>query len=405
MPLVADERSEILAPRPGAGIDRRLFWLLVGLAVALRLGIFVAAAIQPIANESGLPISPFHVHGIDYNFYRDSRAFYFGEQFDDGLQRFVDAYAQFIRNFPDERTELLLAPPLLPTLYEIFDYREGHTLPLALVYLVVACVLAAFWLRWLADRGVPPVWLLLFALLPNPLWYMLNPSTDLLFAACVGGFIMLYWRQRQSPAVIVGWALFLAALVLCRPNGIVLIGFVVADLVLFRRGLSLSRSLFVLAVIVFGAAVSMYYLPYFTMVQYSSTTAQISFFGLLQHQYIDGLFPALPGALDQALSLLSLVAAKILYFVGLRPSYSDLSLPLLLVRAAPGLILLPGLIWGVVCAGWRLRLFLLLFILPMMLSVSQERYNLAIQPLLFFLGYLAITTTWRRLRAALPRNA
>jgi len=44
------------------------------------------------------------------------------------------------------------------------------------------------------------------------------------------------------------------------------------------------------------------------------------------------------------------------------------------------------LFWLLVCAQWRLRLFVVFFVTPILLGISQDRYVLPIQPVLFFFG-------------------
>jgi len=102
----------------------------------------------------------------------------------------------------------------------------------------------------------------------------------------------------------------------------------------------------------------------------------------------------LPEWLDRALSWLTLAGAKLLYFVGLRPSYGQIAWWIVAIRAGAGLILLPGLIWVVIRGDTKHRLLISLFLLPFMIGPSQDRYNLAIQPLLFYFGYLAYRDVW-----------
>ena len=91
-------------------------------------------------------------------------------------------------------------------------------------------------------------------------------------------------------------------------------------------------------------------------------------------------------ALNLSLSWLAFLAAKVLYLTGLRPSFGDTAAPMVLLRMLPGFIMLPGLFWLFVQANWRVRLFLFFFLSPIMLGITQDRYILPIQPVLFFYG-------------------
>ena len=105
--------------------------------------------------------------------------------------------------------------------------------------------------------------------------------------------------------------------------------------------------------------------------------------------------------LDRPLSLISLVGAKILYFVGLRPSFSeDVNILVVLTRAAVGLILLPGILFLFIRGPARVALLVGVFMLPFVFGLSQDRYNLPIQPILFLAGIVALQRLFRSRPAA-----
>ena len=131
-------------------------------------------------------------------------------------------------------------------------------------------------------------------------------------------------------------------------------------------------------------AFMLFYLPYFSWV--ATTSVGAHYFGWLPKQYIDGLWPELPMALNLSLSWLALSGAKVLYLTGLRPSFGDTAAPLVVLRMLPGFIMLPGLFWLLVRAEWRVRLFVAFFLAPILMGISQDRYVLPIQPVLFFYG-------------------
>jgi hypothetical protein len=251
-------------------------------------------------------------------------------------------------------------------------------------------------LWWLSRQGVGPVWLYLFALLPTPFWLMLNVSTDLLFAAIVGAFWLLWFDgRRQSVRRMASVALVVVIAGLLRPNAMSLLLFLCVDVLIWqvalqdqrqarRRGLAFAALIGVITI-----CFAVFYMPYFHWVLNRSGGA--GYFGQLPAEYLQGLWPNLPAALNLGLSWLSLIAAKLLYLTGLRPSFGDTAAPLVILRFLPGLIMLPGLLWLLLRADWRVRLFTVIFLVPIIMGVSQDRYVLPIQPVLFFYG----TKAWR----------
>jgi hypothetical protein len=76
------------------------------------------------------------------------------------------------------------------------------------------------------------------------------------------------------------------------------------------------------------------------------------------------VFDQLPDIINLPVSWLLLAGAKVLHSVGLRPSYADLGWGLTLARALPGLLFLPGLVYGLFYGKRFDRLFLLFFLPP-----------------------------------------
>jgi hypothetical protein len=80
-----------------------------------------------------------------------------------------------------------------------------------------------------------------------------------------------------------------------------------------------------------------------------------------------------------------------MHAVGLRPSYASVDTWLVIARALPGLLFLPGLVYLFFAAQWFERCFVLLFMVPIFIGASQERYLLALTPILLLWGVRA----WR----------
>lgn len=369
------------------------------LAVAVRVLVFAVVAAWPLTNGQGGPISPLIADsGIDLAHYQHMRALYFGEP---------GAAWAAIGSLLDGRSltewgQAMFSGPLLPFLLETFDYRPGHSLPLAALYLAIGCALAAAWLVWLDRQGAHPAWLALFALLPNPVWFMLNVSTDLLFAAATAAFYFVYFAGPPTiRRLAVSAALVVAALAI-RPNALALALFLLLDAV-WRAGDRNAHRFMLAAVAVMLVPAAVFYGPYLYTFLVGSADKPL-YFGLSQSDFVAGVFPALPEFLDRALSLAALVFAKLLCLVGLRPSAGDTATSLVLLRAAAGVILLPGLLHGLFRADRSHRLLLAIFIAPILAGATQDRYMLPVQPILFLFGCRFWAGAWERLRGEAARR-
>lgn len=389
---------------PAAG--RRRNWQIGLVTAVLVYAAFLALlAVRPMRNDFGEPVSPFHKveRANDIAFYESTLGTYRTLGLGGLLARFADAITQVTRH-PIREVDwrrYWLSGPVFPVLLALFDYRAGHTLPLALAYFVLAVLYAGAWLYWMAARGLPRVWLMGFVLLPSPAWYMVTISTDLLFATLFVLFYLTSVADRsqtgsaRSSLGLLGVALLLL-LGLTRPNALSLVSFVLLHQA-YRLANKAARPAHVAVCAGLLLLLLFYYLPYVLATYTIGASGTIyTYFGRPVTSFTDpGLFPDLPGLINRAASLCALAGAKTLYFVGLRPSYSQQGWLIVLIRSAPGLVLLPGLIR----LFWRERgserLLVAFFFVPMLFGPAQDRYNLPIQALLYYHGALAWTAAWR----------
>jgi hypothetical protein len=361
--------------------------------IVCRLAIYFGSMIWPIPNENLVLISPLNNQGyFDFLFYLNSLEQYRTESLADIFEKFIAFYQRPFQ----EQFGHIIAGPVFPAIIGLFNYQSGNTLPLSAAYLVLDCIWGGMWIKWAANKQLPRMALFGFAVAPNPIWFMLVLSPDLVFAFLVGVFYFSYFRKNQSRRSTLIWITALILVLMTRPNGYSILIFVLLDNFWsnYRSGgFEIWRLAFIAMLSLLFA---LYLYPYFITEMRKSAVDHV-FFGLRTSEYTGGIFPFFPGWLDLALSWVSLLVAKILNFVGLRPSYGATPDFLVMMRALSGVILLPGLIWGVVKAGTRHRIFLLIFFLPIFLGPSQDRYNLPIFPLLFFFGISFYQYIWKKL--------
>jgi hypothetical protein len=189
---------------------------------------------------------------------------------------------------------------------------------------------------------------------------------------------------------------------LTRPNGYSLLIFILIDF-LYRHAIHKRNNIFpIFTVLILTFVFSLYLYPYF-ITELKRASSDMAFFGIKSSEYTAGLFGSLPQAIDTILSFGALGAAKILYFVGLRPTYGETSVELVILRAVSGVILLPGFLRIAFAGSNRVRLFTAIFFLPIFLGPSQDRYNLPIFPLLFLHGAVAWEKAWDCVRTKKAR--
>ena len=353
-------------------------------ALFARLAVFFYMIAYPVTNESGDLVSPMiFQRGADHRFYLDSLAIYQGS--------FSDFIAQIIKTFDAPFSNLykfVTSGPILPMLFVIFRYSSENTLPLSIATLTVGTVTAWLWIVCLDRLQVRLRWLLAFAILPSPIWYQINNSLDTYHALFVALFVLVFLDgEANRTRVAIGLGAGTMA-TLAKPNGLPLIIFMFIDIILHH---STTRKWLKVAFMTGAAAImAIFFLFYMTyLISFLESSSHFSFFGVPYARYITGMYESLPVFLDLPLSWFSLIAAKMLYLVGLRPSYGVTPIDIVLIRSAPGLILLPGLLWLLFKRPRRIALFILLFLIPPFLGATQERYLLPVMPIVFYYSVVA----------------
>jgi hypothetical protein len=372
------------------------------LAIAVRILAFIAVIFIPVFNEAGGRVSPLIAQSsVDIDFYLKSAEKLFDRDFNLINELIRDYSAEnLVKNYQADNLSPGFSPPVFPAILRISGYEEGRTLPLSLTFLIIGIFFTLIWINYLKFGNIHYIWLLVFIFIPNSIWFTLSISTDLIFAAIFAAFYLSYFQKTSRFNSPIIWILLVLAASLTRTISISLLAFIVLDQIFFSQA-SRKRRFWIVAVIcVAGSMLMVLYIP--SLGGYSNPTNRFSFFGIPAMDYAQGIYPALPSWLDHAASWLSLLGAKILYLVGLRPSFSGIPWYMLLLRSGQGFILLPGLIYLVLRGDRRELLLVGLYVLPVLLGPAQDRYVLPIQPILFYYGALAYSSIWLRLRKVVP---
>ena len=362
-------------------------------AVLFRIIFVLVTSFQPITNENNYPASIHHISpSSDYGHYKAQSVLYFQFGFMEVIRLISKYHYGSDYEVPREVKDIIapdhleMSPPIYPALIWILDYRPGHTLPMAFLYIALSMGIAVAWLKWLQNNGMPILWLLAFALLPHPYWFMINCGSDLLFYGIFTLFFLCYFSKLDNNIRIPLSILAIALAILTRPTGVSLLLFIIIGPLFFQilRNKA-QRKKILLGLIIVSLPIFWFFWPYLESVLRGAY--RWPFFGIAQPDFIDGIYDDLPIALNMALSWLSLFGAKTLYIFGLRPTYGDVSWIVFLARLAPGIPFLAGFLY-LMWRGPKLEKILVLsMLLPLYIGPGQDRYLLPLQPILFFYAW------------------
>jgi hypothetical protein len=362
--------------------------------VISRIALAVITIYHPIPNEHGLKASINHpAPSSDLHHYQNQSKLYFEAGIVEILKVVALEYYDADLVVGDETwkfvapNNLQLSPPMFPTLIWVLDYREGNTLPLALVFIGIGIAVAIPWVKWMARQGMSASWILLFVFLPHPGWFMINLGSDLLFYATFTIFFFVYFSDIEQKKRFILSFLAMTLCIMARPTGVSILLFLLVDQFLKvpstgrkKKYIHLGLAFLVMCPLLIMLA------PYFLSVVLHS--GAWPFFGITQPEYLAGIYNDLPQFLDIPLSWLTLFAGKIVYVFGLRPSYGDVSVPVFLLRSMPGLIFLPGFIHLMMRGTMSEKILVLSILAPVFAGPAQDRYLLPLQPILFYHAWL-----------------
>jgi hypothetical protein len=215
-------------------------------AVTVYVAFFVLLVFFPILNEASEPISPFKVSGTDIPYYLVASRVWAEvtwPQFLAGLWQSYEVlgsvWADGGRVLADEpilyQMQYFKTGPMFPWLLRVTQYGDGATLVAAGLFLLTGIFSVLTWVRWLELNEVRTYAILVFCLLPAPLYFTIAIGTDLPFLALLGVIFLSYFRERWTLVSVSAWLIALVAMLLLRPNGLSIGAFLVLDLILRNR--------------------------------------------------------------------------------------------------------------------------------------------------------------------------
>ena len=362
--------------------------VVISAIIVSRLCAFLIFELLSIKNDSGISIklggSPAY---FDYLIYKNHISTAWSE-----LSRPIDFVVLFMEDWRGAFIWLKALPlkpgPILPTLLGLAGYEENRQL-LALFYLIAGSLLGWHWSQCIRDRG-EHLWLqILCACFPALVYYSFLVSTDLLYACLIALWLVGARAVLENKAgALTASGIAMLLLLLARPNSLALLP--VMSIMVWRVKSFKFWFLWSLFWGFAGVYMLIYYLPYYWV--HDSNAGGTHYWGILPSEYYKGLWTGVPAWISQPISWLLFAVSKLMHAVGLRPSYASVDTWLMIARALPGLLFLPGLVYLFFAAQWFERWFVFFFMVPIFVGASQERYLLALTPILLLWGVRA----WRK---------
>ncbi len=338
-----------------------------------------------ISNDSGIPIKLGSEPAfLDYLIYKNSVSNAWSE-ITRPIKFFVLLLEDWQGAFAWLKVQQIKPGPIYPMLIGLTGYEDSRYL-LSWTYQIAGALLGWHWSKLLRDRG-EPLWLqFLCACFPALVYYSFLVSTDLLYACLIA--LWLVGARGVLENKIGSWkaagiAMFL--LLLARPNALALLPMM--SFLEWRVKSLKSWVMWSLFWGLVGVYMLIYYLPYYWV--HDSNAGVTHYWGFYPSEYYKGLWTEVPAWISQPLSWLLFAIAKLMHAVGLRPSYASVDAWLVVARALPGLLFMPGLIYLFFAADKFERWFVFFFMLPIFIGASQERYLLALTPILLLWGVRA----------------
>jgi len=350
-----------------------------------RLCAFLIFENANILNDSGVPIKLGGIPAyLDYPIYKNSSSTAWSE-----ITRPLYFLFLLLEDWQNALFWLKEQPikpgPIFPMIIGISGYEESRYL-LSGCYQIMGALLGWHWAHWLRVRG-EALWLqIVCACFPALVYYAFLVSTDLLYACLIALWLVGARAVLQNKKWAMSWTIVTLFLVLLtRPNSLVLLPMM--SLLAWRTMSFRAWLLWSVFWGLVGVFMLVYYMPYYWV--HDDNALATHYWGILPSDYYHGLWTEIPAWISQPLSWILFAISKLMHAVGLRPSYASVDSWLVILRALPGLLFLPGLIYLLFAAKWFERWFVFFFMLPIFIGASQERYLLALTPILLLWGVRA----------------
>jgi len=275
--------------------------------------------------------------------------------------------------------------PIFPMIIVMAGYEESRYL-LSWGYQIAGGFLGWHWYKCIRDRG-EALWLqIIIGCFPALVYYAFLVSTDLLYACLIALWLGAARAVlKNKTGAFSGTVIATFLLLLARPNSLALLPMM--SLLAWKVKSLRVWLLWSLFWGLVGVYMLIYYLPYYWV--HDKNADATHYWGHLPSEYYKGLWADVPAWISQPFSWLFFVISKLMHAVGLRPSYASVDTWLVVARALPGLVFLPGLIYLFFAGKWFEKWFVFFFMLPVFIGASQERYLLALTPILLLWGVRA----------------
>ncbi|PPR79535.1 MAG: hypothetical protein CFH01_00366 [Alphaproteobacteria bacterium MarineAlpha2_Bin1] len=370
-------------------------WIyIVIISIIARFLVWTFAIFYPIPNETGLLISPILPNsGIDLNFYLSETIKY--KNYLLSIYNYIfSSSLTYVTNDPNFSDVPISPGPIFPVILIISNFIN-YPWVLSFLYLLISSYLIYISIKWLNKKNIHWFWLLSFGGLPVPFWYMLNISPDLIFSLVVTLYIFVITDTRDTINKHIYYLLILCFLsILLKPNGISLFIFS-SYFILFNYSFNRILLVFIIFTFIILSIGFIYFYGNYLISYILSSNEHRTFFGYYQKEYFIGIYDFLPKIVDQLFSIISLAIIKLIYFSGIRPTYGDTLNLFIIIRSSAGLIIFPGIIWLFIKANNNIRIFTIIFLIPIMLGLAQERYSIPIYPLLYYYGVLFYSNSFK----------
>ena len=366
-------------------LSNRNFLVVILAIVSCRLSAIVILDNINIINDSGLPIRFGGVPAfLDYILYKNQISNPWSE-----ITRPLHFFYLLLEDWHAAlvwiKEQPLKPGPIYPMLLGITGF-EFHRYLLSWIYLIAGALLGWHWVRYLKDVGTSLLLKFVTACFPALVYYSLLVSTDLLYACLIALWLIGARGVLEKKEGALSWTVVcMFLLLLTKPNSLALLPLM--SLITWKVKSLKAWLLWSVFWGVVGVYMLVYYLPYYWV--HDRNGALTHYWGLLPSEYYKGLWADVPVWISQPLSWVLFVISKLLHSVGLRPSYSSVEMWLVLVRAFPGLVFLPGIIYLFFTGHWFEKWFVFFYMLPIFIGASQERYLLALTPILLLWGVRA----------------